>query len=282
MSMRRTCALLLGSFAFLAAPAMANPGLSESGGSTATTVLERGNSRLQGADVSARRRHVRSSRRIAARSQAAQWGQTSYQADATSAPYGWEQPQQQRRSKRRSGRAAQVAPAVNQMGVQPNLHSADGGSSGYSSYASGEEPRTARQTSRRVRQQRTRPAEPHPHALAGAGSGLIAEARRWLGTNPTGKRSLWCAHFMNFVLERSGHRGSGSGLARSFASYGRRISGPQVGAIAVMSRGRSGGHVGVVTGIDPSGNPVIISGNHNRTVAEAVYPRRRIYAYVMP
>ena len=86
---------------------------------------------------------------------------------------------------------------------------------------------------------------------------------------------------MNFVLKRSGHRGTGSGLARSFASYGTRIAGPQIGAIAVMSRGR-GAHVGVVSGIDQSGNPILISGNHGRRVAEAVYPRGRIYAYVMP
>jgi uncharacterized protein (TIGR02594 family) len=112
-------------------------------------------------------------------------------------------------------------------------------------------------------------------------SGVVAEARRYLGTNPTGHSALWCARFMNLVLERSGHSGSGSNFARSFASYGQRVSGPQVGAIAVMSRGR-GGHVGVVSGIDSSGNPIIISGNHNRTVGESVYPRGRIYAYVMP
>ena len=34
--------------------------------------------------------------------------------------------------------------------------------------------------------------------------------------------------------------------------------------------------------IDASGNPIVISGNHNNTVAEAVYPRGRILAYVMP
>lgn len=113
-------------------------------------------------------------------------------------------------------------------------------------------------------------------------SPILAEARRYIGTNPTGMNRLWCARFMNLVLERSGYRGTGSNLARSFASYGRRISGPQVGAIAVMSRGRNGGHVGVVSGIDESGNPIIISGNHNRSVAEAPYPRSRIYAYVMP
>ena len=84
------------------------------------------------------------------------------------------------------------------------------------------------------------------------------------------------------VLQRSGHKTTGSDMARSFASYGRRVSGPQVGAIAVMSRGRGGGHVGVVSGIDGKGNPIVVSGNHSRRVAESVYSRSRIYAYVMP
>jgi uncharacterized protein (TIGR02594 family) len=115
------------------------------------------------------------------------------------------------------------------------------------------------------------------------GSNIVAEARRYIGRgNPTGRRSLWCARFMNMVLQRSGHKGTGSDMARSFAHYGRRVSGPQVGAIAVMSRGRRGGHVGVVSGIDAQGNPIIISGNHGHRVAEAKYSRRRIYAYVMP
>jgi len=68
---------------------------------------------------------------------------------------------------------------------------------------------------------------------------------------------------------------------QSFANYGRRVSGPQVGAIAVMGR-RGGGHVGVVSGIDAKGNPIVVSGNHGRRVAESVYSRSRIYAYVMP
>jgi len=114
------------------------------------------------------------------------------------------------------------------------------------------------------------------------GTGIVAEARRYIGTNPTGRSSLWCGHFMNLVLERSGRRGSGSNMARSFASYGTRVAGPQIGAIAVMSRGRGGGHVGVVSGIDASGNPIVISGNHGRRVAETTYSRGRVYAYVMP
>ena len=115
------------------------------------------------------------------------------------------------------------------------------------------------------------------------GSNIVAEARRYIGSgNPTGRASLWCARFMNMVLQRSGHKGTGSDMARSFAGYGRRISGPQVGAIAVMSRGRRGGHVGVVSGIDAKGNPIVISGNYGRRVAESSYSRGRIYAYVMP
>jgi uncharacterized protein (TIGR02594 family) len=118
--------------------------------------------------------------------------------------------------------------------------------------------------------------------VAPSGSGLVAEARRHLGGNPTDRGSLWCARFMNMVLQHTGHRGTGSDMANSFASYGTRISGPQVGAIAVMTRGRSGGHVGIITGIDASGNPIMISGNNGNRVKEAPVSRGRIYAYVMP
>jgi len=117
---------------------------------------------------------------------------------------------------------------------------------------------------------------------APSGSGLVAEARRYLGGNPTDRHSLWCARFMNMVLQHTGHRGAVSDMASSFASYGTRVSGPQVGAIAVMTRGRSGGHVGIITGVDASGNPIMISGNNGNRVREAPVSRGRIYAYVMP
>jgi uncharacterized protein (TIGR02594 family) len=111
---------------------------------------------------------------------------------------------------------------------------------------------------------------------------LVAEARKYMGTNPTDRQRLWCATFMNFVLAKLGYAGTNSDAAKSFAYYGRRVSEPEVGAIAVLSRGKKGGHVGVVSGIDESGNPIIISGNHNKRVGEAVYARSRVIAYVMP
>jgi uncharacterized protein (TIGR02594 family) len=112
-------------------------------------------------------------------------------------------------------------------------------------------------------------------------SNIVAEARRYLGGNPTGRGSLWCARFMNMVLQHSGYRGTGSDMASSFARYGQRVSGPQVGAIAVMGR-RGGGHVGIITGIDAAGNPIMISGNNGNRVREAPISRGRISAYVMP
>jgi uncharacterized protein (TIGR02594 family) len=112
-------------------------------------------------------------------------------------------------------------------------------------------------------------------------SNIVAEARRYLGGNPTGRGSLWCARFMNMVLQHSGYRGTGSDMASSFAHYGQRVSGPQVGAIAVMGR-RGGGHVGIITAIDATGNPIMISGNNGNRVREAPISRGRITAYVMP
>ena len=112
-------------------------------------------------------------------------------------------------------------------------------------------------------------------------SNVVAEARRYLGGNPTGRGRLWCARFMNLVLQHTGYKGTGSDMAASFARYGQRVSGPQVGAIAVMGR-RGGGHVGIITGVDARGNPIMISGNNGNRVKEAPISRGRIYAYVMP
>jgi uncharacterized protein (TIGR02594 family) len=125
-------------------------------------------------------------------------------------------------------------------------------------------------------------AQSHSNSAYGGATSdsLVSEARKYIGTNPTGRGSLWCGAFMDMVLKRTGHSGGGN-LARAYAHYGQRVSGPQVGAIAVMGR-RGGGHVGVVSGVDPNGNPIIVSGNHNHTVAESVYPAGRISAYVLP
>jgi len=119
-------------------------------------------------------------------------------------------------------------------------------------------------------------------AVEKSSSDLVNEARRWIGTNPTGWSHVWCARFMNFVLKRAGYAGTNSDAASSFASYGSRAWGPQVGSIAVMTRGRNGGHVGVVAGIADDGSIIVISGNHNKRVGVGHYPASRIYTYRFP
>ena len=114
----------------------------------------------------------------------------------------------------------------------------------------------------------------------GGGSGAVAVAKRYLGTNPTKRSRRWCAEFMNMVERKMGRRGTGSAMAKSFASYGRRVSNPRPGDIAVLSR-RGGGHVGYVMSVQ--GNKVkLISGNHGRKVGIGTYPRSRVIAFVRP
>jgi uncharacterized protein (TIGR02594 family) len=88
---------------------------------------------------------------------------------------------------------------------------------------------------------------------------------------------------MNFVLRKSGGKGTHSRAARSFLEYGKRLDGPRVGAIAIMYRkGANSGHVGIVRGTDGKGNPILISGNSGNTVRQSTYPKERVLGYVMP
>jgi uncharacterized protein (TIGR02594 family) len=144
--------------------------------------------------------------------------------------------------------------------------------------------RHARERRDAARRNQPQSARSVSHRRPIAWPALVTEARKYIGTNPTAMQRRWCARFLNLVLNKTGYRGTGSDAARSFASYGRRINEPRIGAIAVLSRGKNQnlGHVGIVTGVDGNGNPVIISGNHGRRVGESTYPRGRVIAYVMP
>jgi uncharacterized protein (TIGR02594 family) len=123
------------------------------------------------------------------------------------------------------------------------------------------------------------PAMANAGTFTGFGGGdLISTARRYIGTNPTNRSTLWCGAFVDVVLRQTGHK-PGSALAGAYLNYGQRVSGPQPGALAVFN---GGAHVGIVSGVDSNGNPIIISGNVNRTTTEQAFARNRIEAYVMP
>jgi uncharacterized protein (TIGR02594 family) len=120
---------------------------------------------------------------------------------------------------------------------------------------------------------------PAPSATASlcCSSDLVSAARRYIGTNPTGRRTLWCGAFMAMIAPDAARRVRNPNMALSWAALPHVA--PRIGAIAVLGR-RGGGHVGVVTGFDGRGNPIIVSGNHNHRVGEGVYSASRVRAYV--
>ena len=183
----------------------------------------------------------------------------------------------------RTATATQTAVQPQQLGAEQDMrYSINANQAPAATRVSAETSRRGRQHGRRDQASAHALAQSHSNSAYGGATSnsLVSEARKYIGTNPTGRGSLWCGAFMDRVLKRTGHAGGGN-LAKAYASYGTRVSGPQVGAIAVIGR-RGGGHVGVVSGVDPNGNPIVVSGNHNRTVAESVYPAGRITAYVLP
>jgi uncharacterized protein (TIGR02594 family) len=117
-------------------------------------------------------------------------------------------------------------------------------------------------------------------------SAIGLEALKWVGASSrqvgVPYPSLWCADFINFILRRTGHPTMNSRAARSFLDYGKRISSPRVGAIAVLSRGPNNGHVGIVRDTDGAGNIIVISGNHDNKVWERPYPKSGVLGYVIP
>ncbi|WP_291209038.1 CHAP domain-containing protein [Hyphomonas sp.] len=117
------------------------------------------------------------------------------------------------------------------------------------------------------------------------GGDVVALAERYIGTNPTKMRRLWCANFIGLMEKKVGRKGTGSNLARSYDRYGRKIARSEVrrGDIAVMRRGKRGGHVGYFVEWAPNGKAVLISGNsRGGKVAKGQYSVGRIYAWRRP
>ncbi len=82
-------------------------------------------------------------------------------------------------------------------------------------------------------------------AMRYAGSPWLHHAMLDIGTNPTGWKRLWCAKSLNLWLQKSGKKGCGGDTAISCLTAGRKLSEPQIGALAVMAH-----HVGIVKEVD--------------------------------
>lgn len=91
----------------------------------------------------------------------------------------------------------------------------------------------------------------------------------------------WCALFVNYCLIASGYDGDDSLWALDFANYGRKLSGPAVGAIASKKRD-GGGHVFIVRGRDDQGRIVGIGGNQSDMVCDDEFDAEAIVAFTWP
>jgi len=119
------------------------------------------------------------------------------------------------------------------------------------------------------------PVEKAARKFVASSQDLTEKASRHMGAsaNQLGlPRSLWCADFMNMLVGGTDRR------AISYAKRGTKAYHGCVNCIAVTTR-EGGAHVGVVSGYDEKGNPIIVSGNHNRKVGVATYDKRRVIAY---
>ena len=97
----------------------------------------------------------------------------------------------------------------------------------------------------------------------------------------------WCAAFVGATLRRAGYKSTGSLAARSYESYGTKLSGPRKHCIGVMRWTNSGwaGHVGYVVNYDDK-YVWMLGGNQKDSVKVSRYNRHggtlRFSAFVLP
>lgn len=91
----------------------------------------------------------------------------------------------------------------------------------------------------------------------------------------------WCAAFVGACLERAGIRSTRYESARSYLAWGKGLSEPRYGCIAVFTR-KGGGHVGFVVGVDAKNNLLILGGNQADEVNIKAFQRNRVSGYRWP
>lgn len=104
------------------------------------------------------------------------------------------------------------------------------------------------------------------------GGSLVSTARAYLGQTAAQigvRRTLWCSAFIRYITRAAGVDD------RAISWIRKPHVAAAVDTIAVMPH-----HVGIVSGFDGAGNPILISGNNGGRVREAPYPRRRVLAFV--
>lgn len=96
--------------------------------------------------------------------------------------------------------------------------------------------------------------------------------------------TAWCAAFVGFILKKAGMPYMKSLSARSYLKYGKKLTEPKEGAIAVFWRGKPDGwqgHVGFVTKWDHK-YIWVLGGNQNNEVNETKMERSKLLGLRWP
>lgn len=92
----------------------------------------------------------------------------------------------------------------------------------------------------------------------------------------------WCASFVSGVFELAQIPSARSAWARSYLNWGIKLPGPAIGAVAVLERGPTSGHVGFVVGQTAAGDLVLLGGNQADMVRLSAFNVQRVIGYRWP
>lgn len=95
----------------------------------------------------------------------------------------------------------------------------------------------------------------------------------------------WVAAFANWVVMKSGYKGTGSATARSFLTWGRPADSAVPGAIVVLWAGSPSsqtGFVGFYLGEADAENIWVLGGNVRNAVQATTYAKKRVLGYRLP
>ena len=110
----------------------------------------------------------------------------------------------------------------------------------------------------------------------------LTEFLRNGGQNLDPTTTAWCAAFVNSAIKQAGGTGTNSLAARDFLKWGEAVQDPQMGDIAVFSRGDPDGwqgHVGFFKGMNPDGTIRVLGGNQGDAVSIANYSPDQLLGY---
>lgn len=133
-------------------------------------------------------------------------------------------------------------------------------------------------------------ADPQAIDIAGTALGLNETTKKAAlqdylqngGQNLDPATTAWCAAFVDATLAQAGKQGTGKLNARSYLEWGQEVSEPQVGDIAVFSRGDPNGwqgHVGLFKGYNEDGTINVLGGNQSNSVSVKPYSADRLLGF---